>query len=142
MSAADLLLLWHGRTDPRVVQEPLRTRSVVLLAACLCDLATGSGLEGPAVADIPLAQAVTVLDHHAASALESCRTVPAGQGGDVADELLGAYGTEEFGHALAVCRQALAHHLADGGPRVRITDRRPALHDAGSHPFNHDTEDR
>lgn len=41
VSAADQLLLWHGQGAPALLDEPLRTRAVVLLAACITDRADG-----------------------------------------------------------------------------------------------------
>ncbi|TXS34164.1 hypothetical protein [Streptomyces sp. OR43] len=128
VSAADQLMLWHGRTGhPHVIEEPLRTRAVVVLAACLADRAVAADLDGPAIADVPLADALHILERYPVSALEACRNAPADRGGDAVDELLALYGQpvfEEIGHAV---HESLAHHLADGGPHVRTTDRRPAL---------------
>ncbi|WP_406016795.1 hypothetical protein OG520_44285 (plasmid) [Streptomyces sp. NBC_00984] len=80
-----------------------------------------------------LGQAADVLERYPVSALEACRTVPAAEGGDVVDELLAGYGTDGFEHIRQMVRQALAHHRADGGPHVRITERiaaqRSALRD-------------
>ncbi|MFB7853267.1 hypothetical protein ACFC34_40530 [Streptomyces sp. NPDC056053] len=132
MSAADQLVLWHGRTAPQVLEEPARTRSVVLLAACLHDRAAAAGLDGAAVAEVQLGQAADVLERYPLSALETCRTAPAAEGGDVVDELLGDYGTDGFERGRQVVRQALVHHQVDGGPHVRIADRRSALRDAGA----------
>ncbi|MGQ7754822.1 hypothetical protein ACUN29_41470 (plasmid) [Streptomyces sp. WC2508] len=135
MSAADQLMLWHGRTAPQVLQEPERTRSVVLLAACLHDRASAVGLDGAAVAEVQLKQAADVLERYPVSALEACRTAPAASGGDVVDGLLGDYGRDGFERIRQPVRQALARHLADGGPHVRIADRRPALRDTSAHLY-------
>ncbi|MFE7401705.1 hypothetical protein [Streptomyces sp. NPDC057557] len=45
MSGADQLVLRHGRTRPGLLDDPLRTRAVVLLGACLggCQPADGAG---------------------------------------------------------------------------------------------------
>ncbi|MFC9756679.1 hypothetical protein [Streptomyces sp. NPDC056921] len=69
------------------------------------------------------------------SALEACRTAPATEGGAVIDGLLAEYGTDGFERVRQMVRQVLAHHRADGGPQVRITDRRPALRNAGAHLY-------
>ncbi|MFF8618292.1 hypothetical protein [Streptomyces sp. NPDC015350] len=132
MSAADQLVLWHGRTAPQVLEEPARTRSVVLLAACLHDRAAAMDLDGAMVAEVQLGRAADVLERYPLSALEACRTAPAAEGSDIVDELLGDYGTDRFDRVRQVVRQTLAHHRADGGPVVRIADRRPALRDAGA----------
>ncbi|MER5502986.1 hypothetical protein ABT096_38220 [Streptomyces sp. NPDC002561] len=79
-----------------------------------------------------LGQAAAVLERYPLSALETYRTAPAAEGGDVVDELLGGYGTDRFERVRQVVRQALAHHRADGGPHVRIADRRPALRNTGA----------
>ncbi|WP_406416489.1 hypothetical protein OH809_38775 [Streptomyces sp. NBC_00873] len=129
MSAADQLLLWHGRTRPGLLDEPLRTRAAVLLGACLADRATAAGLDGAAVAEVRLTDAAGVLERYVASALESCRTVPGSVGEDVVDELLNAYGQPLFEEARQTVRETLAHHMADSGPHVRIVDRRQALLD-------------
>ncbi|MFD8851853.1 hypothetical protein [Streptomyces sp. NPDC059604] len=128
-------MLWHGREASRVLEEPVRTRSVVLLAACLRDRAAEAGLEGPEVARVQLGQAAMVLDRYPVSALEACRTVPAAEGGDLVDELLADYGTSAFEEVRRTVRQALDRHRADGGPHVRIADRRAALRGAGTHPY-------
>lgn len=133
VSAADQLMLWHGRTAPQVLQEPARTRTVVLLAACLHDRASAAGLDGVAVTEVQLGQAADVLERYPVSALEACRTAPAAEGGDIIDELLADYGTDAFERVRQMVRQALAHHRADGGPHVRIAERiaerRSALRD-------------
>ncbi|MFE7268867.1 hypothetical protein ACFU9B_44415 [Streptomyces sp. NPDC057592] len=135
MSAADQLMLWHGHTAPQVLQELARTRSVVLLAACLHDRATAAGLDGPAVAEVKLGQAADVLERYTVSALEACRTAPAAEGGDIVDELLADYGTERFERDRQMARQALARHRADGGPHVRIAERRSVLRDTVAHLY-------
>lgn len=77
VSAADQLMLWHGQSGhPHVVEEPLRTRVVVVLAACLVDRAVAMGLD-PAIVDVPLAGALHILNRHPTSALEACRDTPA-----------------------------------------------------------------
>ncbi|WP_405690943.1 hypothetical protein [Streptomyces sp. NBC_00057] len=131
ISAAEQLLLWHGRTDPQVLQEPLRTRSVVLLGACIATPAVTAGLDGSDVSKVPLADAATVLERYVASALESCRDVPDSVGGRVVDEILSVYGQPQFEEIRHVVRETLAHHMADSGPHVRIIDRRQALLDTG-----------
>ncbi|MFD7533654.1 hypothetical protein ACFV8E_39640 [Streptomyces sp. NPDC059849] len=135
MVAADQLMLWHGRTAPQVVQEPARTRCVVLLAACIHDRAAAMDLGGAATVGVQLGQAAEILEGHLVSALEACATLslPSVEGGDVVDELLAGYGTDGFEHIRQMVRQALAHHRADSGPHVRITERiaerRSALRD-------------
>ncbi|MFJ7497834.1 hypothetical protein ACIQZB_43475 [Streptomyces sp. NPDC097727] len=127
VSAADQLLLWHGRTVAGLVEHPLRVRAVVLLGACIADRAEGAGLDGPAVAEVVLADVVRAVDHFAVSAMESCRTVPEDVGGEVVEELLRDYGTPGFEAVRQVVREALVCHISDSGPHARIVDRRQAL---------------
>ncbi|GGT45435.1 hypothetical protein P6B95_38465 [Streptomyces atratus] len=115
VSAGDQLVLWHGRRRPGLLDDPLRTRAVVLLASCLADRAEAAGLEGPAVAKVPLADVVTVLDRY-----------PDAVGGDIVDELLSAFGQPEFDAVRQAVRETLVYHLADSGPHARIADRRQA----------------
>lgn len=138
VSAANQLVLWHGRTAPHILQEPARTRSVILLAACLYDRAAAAGLDGAAVAEVQLAQAANVLERYMVSALEACRTFPAAEGSDVVDELLADCGTDRIEWVRQRVRQALAHHRADGGPHVRIADRRSALRETSTHLYMDD----
>ncbi|MFB7185484.1 hypothetical protein ACFC0C_22325 [Streptomyces sp. NPDC056178] len=60
---------------------------------------------------------------------------PGAAGGDIVDDLLADYGTDAFEHIRQVVRRALAHHRADGGPHVRVADRRPALRDTSAHLY-------
>lgn len=135
VSAADQLMLWHGHTAPQVLQEPARTRTVVLLAACLHDRASAAGLDGTAVAEVQLGQAADVLERYPVSALEACRTAPAAEGGDVVDKLLAGYGTDAFERVRQMVRQALATSPGRRRPARpdRRADRRAALRSAGRH---------
>ncbi|MEV5568383.1 hypothetical protein AB0L54_36855, partial [Streptomyces sp. NPDC052196] len=81
VSAADQLMLWHAQVAPYTAQEPLRTRAVVLLAACLHDRAHAAHLIGPDIAQVELADVATTLEHHALSTLQSC-SAPVGTGGE------------------------------------------------------------
>ncbi|WP_405681827.1 hypothetical protein [Streptomyces sp. NBC_00057] len=81
------------------------------------------------MAEVPLASVVAALERYVASALESCRSAPDDVGGQVVDELLSIYGQPEFEEIRRVVRAPLTHHIADGGPHVRIVDRRQALLD-------------
>ncbi|MEU9321114.1 hypothetical protein [Streptomyces sp. NPDC048295] len=135
MSAANQLVLWHGRTAPHILQEPARTKSVILLAACLYDRAAAAGLDGAAVAEVQLEQAANVLERYLVSALQACTMFPAAEGSDVVDELLADCGTDGFEWVRQGVRRTLAHHRADGGPHVRIADRRSALRETGAHPY-------
>ncbi|MFF1916150.1 hypothetical protein ACFVYE_32105 [Streptomyces sp. NPDC058239] len=127
VSAADQLILWHAsRHQPELLQEPLRTRAVVLLAACVNDRAVTQHLDGPDIAAVSLGEVLTALDWYAVSSLESSGA-PAGSGGEECAELLQAFGTDKFNAVRAAAREALKGHLADGGPHTRITDRRQAL---------------
>lgn len=126
VSAADQILLWHGQSAPALLEEPLRTRAVVLLAACITDQAVGP--TGPDVLAVPLAALVKCLDRYSASALEAA-DAPAGTGGEERQELLAAYGTDMFDGVRLAVREALTHHLVDSGPGARIEDRRRAFTD-------------
>ncbi|WP_331735695.1 hypothetical protein [Streptomyces sp. NBC_00057] len=66
------------------------------------------------------------------SALQACRDAPAERGGDAVDELLALYGQPAFEEIPHAVREALAHHMTDGGPHVRITDRRQALREVNA----------
>ncbi|MFJ2900227.1 hypothetical protein ACIO87_35805 [Streptomyces sp. NPDC087218] len=50
-----------------------------------------AGLDGAAVVEVRLEQVADVLERYPLSALQACRTTPAAEGGDVADELLDDY---------------------------------------------------
>ncbi|MFD4764096.1 hypothetical protein ACFWOJ_36310 [Streptomyces sp. NPDC058439] len=106
--------------------EPLRTRSAVLLAACVDDRAVAGHLDGPDIAAVSLGEVLTVLDRYPVSSLESCGA-PVGTGGEECAELLRAFGTAEFDAIHSAVRETLKGHLADGGPHIRIADRREAL---------------
>ncbi|MFD4947156.1 hypothetical protein ACFWNT_32715 [Streptomyces sp. NPDC058409] len=98
----------------------------MLLAACVNDRAVAGHLDGPDTAAVSLSEVLTVLDRYPVSSLESSGA-PAGSGGEECAELLQAFGTDEFNAVRAAVREALKGHLADGGPHIRITDRREAL---------------
>lgn len=129
VSAADQLVLWCADGSPELGEDPLRTRTVVLLAAALHDRAQDAGLEGPSVIAVPLARVLDALKRHAASALEAC-PAPAGAGGEVRDWLLARYATADFDQVARAAQDVVEQHLAahdvttDG---VSIDDRRPAL---------------
>ncbi|MFE9123737.1 hypothetical protein [Streptomyces sp. NPDC007172] len=92
VSAADQLMLWHAQVAPYTAQEPLRTRSVVLLAACLSNRAQAGQLTGPDVTQVQLPEAATVLEHYA---LQAC-PAPPGTGDEQRDYLVAAFGTDAF----------------------------------------------
>ncbi|MFE3687790.1 hypothetical protein ACFXPM_31810 [Streptomyces sp. NPDC059095] len=126
VSAADQLMLWHAQVAPYTAQEPLRTRAVVLLAACLSDRATAAHLTGPDIAHVQLAGAETVLEHYALSALQAA-PAPTGTGDEQRDYLLAAFGDDGFETVRHAVREALAHHIQAVGPQARIADRRRDL---------------
>ncbi|MFB7552626.1 hypothetical protein [Streptomyces sp. NPDC056154] len=131
VSAADQLVLWHARNNPGLLHEPLRTRIVVLLAACVTDRARTAHLDGPDIIDVALTDVLTALNHYPVSSLESSGA-PAGTGGEAAADLLRAYGTSEFDEVRRAGRETLTRHLADGGPHARIADRRQALRESAT----------
>ncbi|MFD0296439.1 hypothetical protein ACFWJS_28495 [Streptomyces sp. NPDC127061] len=106
VSAADLLALWHARSHPGLLGKPVRTRTVVLLAACIIDRARGAGLSGAAIVDVALADVLATVDRYALSSLEGCRA-PAGIGGEAAADLLRLYGTLEYAEVHGAVRTAL-----------------------------------
>ncbi|MFJ1616057.1 hypothetical protein ACIODT_24545 [Streptomyces sp. NPDC088251] len=87
------------------------------------------------LAEVQFEQAANVLEWYLVSALEACGTFPAAEGSDVVDELWADCGTDSSEWVRQRVRQALAHHRADGGPHVRIADRRSALRDTSTHLY-------
>lgn len=130
VSAADQLLLWHADTAPDLLREPLRTRTVVLVAAAVADTARVREMAGAAVTGVPLDAAAACVQLHAASALEGC-SAPARAGAEEVGLLLAAYGTREFEAVQKTALEVLEHHIQDaGGGPVTIADRREALQQA------------
>lgn len=131
VSAADQLVLWSADGAPAVAGEPLRTRTVVLLAAAVYDQAREARLEDAEVASVPLARVYDALRQPASSLLEAC-PAPAGIGGEERDWLLAQYGTDAAGQVTQAAQDAVNRHLAAAGTNndVTIADRRPALREA------------
>lgn len=129
VSAADMLTRWCADRSPELSGAPLRTRTVVLLAAALHDRAKDAGLEGESVLEVPLARVLDALKRHAASVLEAC-PAPAETGGEVRDWLLAQYATAEFEEVARAAQGVAEQHLAahdETVDDVSIDDRRPAL---------------
>lgn len=146
VSTADQLVLWCADTEPEVGQEPLRTRTVVVLGAAIYDQARDSGLEGASVIGVPLARVHDALRWHAASVLEAC-PAPPHTGGEERDWLLAQYGTPEGDLVVRVAQDVVNRHLADADPHsgdvyTSISDRRPALRErAGQFAALHTPEE-
>ncbi|PJM98634.1 hypothetical protein CG740_34935 [Streptomyces sp. CB01201] len=128
VSAADQLMLWHAQVAPYTAQEPLRTRAVVLLAACLSDRATAAHLTGPDIAQVQLSEAATVLERYVLSALQACPAPPS-TGDELRNYLLGVFDTDAFETVRHAVRETLTHHMQASGPRARIADRHGDLTD-------------
>ncbi|MEU8465675.1 hypothetical protein [Streptomyces sp. NPDC029003] len=111
-------MLRHAQVAPYTAQEPLRTRAVALLAACLTDRAQARRLTGPDIAHVQLAHVATPLEHHTLSTLQAC-PAPADTGGEQCDHLLAVFGEGAFETVRHAVRRSLAHHLQAAGPHAR-----------------------
>ncbi|GAA2974570.1 hypothetical protein GCM10010446_68510 [Streptomyces enissocaesilis] len=99
-----------GTHIPGLQYEPLRTRVVVLLAACMSDRARDARLEGPAVADVAPAEALTIVERYPVSSLEGRGTPGDGHRPPHRTQLLHLFGTPGFDAVRSRVRHGI--HLA------------------------------
>ncbi|MEW2498496.1 hypothetical protein AB0942_33940 [Streptomyces nodosus] len=133
VSAAEELVVWH--LDLGREPQPMGRETIVLLAAAVHALATTSALAGPEVASLPLAAPagqdglLGMLRDHALSALQSSPAEVLA--GVEREQLLAAYGTEQWADMLTAAQAVLHHHVQDaageGCPHPTIRDRAPAM---------------
>ncbi|MGW0493540.1 hypothetical protein [Streptomyces olivaceus] len=136
LSAADELVLWHGRQGGSI-READRPRVVVLIGAAAYGLASSISVDGPDVAGLPLtgpdeSRSVSVrgvLQHHALRALQTSPYDVLGAA--EREQLLAAYGTPVFDLAREAAIEVITHHArsseATGQPHPTIRDRAPAM---------------
>ncbi len=120
VSAAGQLMLWHTGTTADVLREPLRTRTVVLVATAVAGTARIRGTAGPAETGTPRWRACSCTH---ATALEGCGA-PAGAGAEEVGLLMAAYGAPEFEAVRTAALEMLEHHLQDADGTLG-SDRRP-----------------
>lgn len=124
MSAADWLMRRYAAVDAAVLQEPLRTRAVVLLAAVVVDQAKRTGVSGKAIVSVRLAALLDRVGQDAAASLDGCGAT-AGVGREECGYLLSVYGTPAFETVRQAVQETVRHHLGEGGAGTTIADRRP-----------------